>query len=103
MIQINNNTLAKEKTSNNSKMEKTNSYLDSIILDFILKNIDNKKIPLKTFINGFEERIITTSLELSNGNQRVASGLLGIGYTTLNEKLKKYKIHKKYIKYIKNI
>ena len=87
------------------RTDKSENFIDSIILDFIIKNVNKADLPLKTFINNFEERIISTSLKLSNGNQRVAAGLLGVGHTTLNEKIKRYNLKKTYIKIdiIKNI
>ncbi len=95
----------KLNTLNNLKIEKSEKLIDSIIIDFIIKNVNKADVPLKTFMNNFEERIILTSLKLSNGNQRVAASLLGVGHTTLNEKIKKYKLKNTYIKIdiIKNI
>ncbi len=89
-------TLALESEQNESESQK--DLMDSIILDFILKNVKTQNLPLKRFMNQFEERIIKTSLKISNGNQRIAAGLLGVGPTTLNEKIKKFKIHRKYVK-----
>ncbi len=98
------------RTSSETEMDRETTqgagdFMDSIILDFILKNIKQTNMPLKSFMNQFEERIIITSLKISNGNQRVAARLLGVGHTTLNEKIKKYKINKQYVKIdlIKNI
>ncbi|MBW2035667.1 MAG: hypothetical protein JRI94_19220, partial [Deltaproteobacteria bacterium] len=41
----------------------------------------------------FEKRLIIGVLSRVNGSRKKAAGLLGIKYTTLHEKLKKYNIH----------
>ena len=48
--------------------------------------------PLKEFIGCMEKNIILRALSRVNGNQKYAAEILGIKYTTLNEKIKKYSI-----------
>jgi DNA-binding protein Fis len=47
---------------------------------------------LKRFIDNIERSIIVKVLMRARGNQKVAAKVLGIKYTTLNEKIKKYGI-----------
>jgi len=50
-------------------------------------------IPLKELIEGIEKNVILRTLYRVNGNQKEAAKNLGVKYTTLNEKIKKYNIH----------
>ena len=59
---------------------------------FIEDSYRRKKMPLKDFLSDIELRLIVFSLNEANGNQRKAAKILGIKPTTLNEKLKRYKI-----------
>ncbi len=59
---------------------------------FIEDFYQKRKIPLKDFLTRVELRLIIFSLERANGNQRQAAKILGIKPTTLNEKLRRYKI-----------
>ncbi len=49
-------------------------------------------IYLKRLMNGVEKCIILKVLTRVNGNQKEAARILGIKYTTLNQKVKKYGI-----------
>ncbi len=49
-------------------------------------------IYLKKLMDSFERRIIVKVLEKTRGNQKEAAQILGIKYTTLNQKVKKYGI-----------
>lgn len=53
----------------------------------------DQKIPLSEIIRNVEKTIILRTLDRSQGNQREAARFLGIKYTTLNEKVKRYHIH----------
>ena len=75
-----------------------NKYKELFILKYISDNIASSKMPLKTLIKDLEVNIIKKTLHLSNGNQRNAAKILGIGFTTFNEKIKRYKIGKLNIK-----
>jgi transcriptional regulator with GAF, ATPase, and Fis domain len=48
---------------------------------------------LKLFIEELERRLIVSVLERVYGNQKEAARILGIKYTTLNEKVKRYGIN----------
>ena len=50
-------------------------------------------IPMKTFIESLEKDIIFNMLVKVNGNQKEVARLLGMKYTTLNQKIKKYGIN----------
>jgi DNA-binding NtrC family response regulator len=53
----------------------------------------NQKVPLKKLITRLEKTILIRTLSRFNGNQKSAAEFLGLKPTTLNEKVKKYKIH----------
>lgn len=46
--------------------------------------------PLKEVMEGLEKRIIVRSLGAARGNRKQAAGMLGLKYTTLHEKLRKF-------------
>ena len=50
-------------------------------------------ISLKELIGGIEKYVILRTLSRINGNQKEAAKILGVKYTTLNEKTKRYSIH----------
>lgn len=51
-----------------------------------------KSSTMKDFMEEFERRLIIHTLFKTNGNRKQAASLLGIKYTTLHEKIKKFKI-----------
>lgn len=51
-----------------------------------------QKLPFKDLIGSVEKSLILRALSQCNGNQRSAAKFLGMKYTTLNEKLKRYNI-----------
>ena len=53
---------------------------------------DNSDIPLKSFLGKIEKNIILRTLYKANGEQKKTAEILGLKYTTLNEKIKKYRI-----------
>ncbi|MEN8222648.1 MAG: helix-turn-helix domain-containing protein [Acidobacteriota bacterium] len=65
---------------------------EAMIRSYILNNCIKKNVPLKNFIYEIEKELIIKALKVSGGNQRVASFILGIKPTTLNEKIKKFHI-----------
>ena len=73
------------------RMEINNSK-EEMIRSCILNNCIKKNVPLKNFICEIEKEMIIKALKVSGGNQRVASFILGIKPTTLNEKIKKFHI-----------
>ena len=46
-------------------------------------------ITMKVLIDDLERHLIRRALEMTHGNQRRAAGLLGLKYTTLNEKVRR--------------
>lgn len=58
-------------------------------MDFLCRE---KPILLKELMDRIEKDIIVRSLRMADGNQKQAAGILGIKYTTLHEKLKKFGI-----------
>ena len=65
-----------------------NSIFDSYI-DYLCAV---KRIPLKEVMGSIEREILVKSLSLFNGNQRRTASYLGIKTSTLNEKIRKYRI-----------
>ena len=53
---------------------------------------ESSNIPLKNFMGKIEKSIILRTLCKVNGEQKKAAKILGLKYTTLNEKIKKYRI-----------
>lgn len=51
-----------------------------------------QRVPLKELIESVEKSILLHALSQCNGNQKSAARFLGMKYTTLNEKLKRYNI-----------
>ncbi len=49
-------------------------------------------IPLRDFMDRMERNIILRTLNRVNGNQKQAAKILGLKSTTLNEKIKKFRI-----------
>lgn len=52
----------------------------------------SRALPLRELIGTLERCIIIRALSKFNGNQKDAAKFLGVKYTTLNEKVKKYHI-----------
>jgi transcriptional regulator of acetoin/glycerol metabolism len=53
----------------------------------------SRTLPLKELIENLERTIIIRALSRFNGNQKEVARFLGVKYTTLNEKVKKYNIY----------
>lgn len=64
---------------------------DSLIKSYLSSNLEDPGLPLKSFINGLEQKIVTYALQIAMGNQKNAAHLLGLKPTTLGEKLKRFK------------
>ncbi len=60
------------------------AYVDAFLHD--------PKPRLKPFLDDIERTVILAALGWTGGNQVEASRLLGVKYTTLNEKIKRYRI-----------
>lgn len=64
----------------------------NIIKLFIEYFCIRKRVPFKKLISSMERMIIIRALSQFNGNQRKTAQFLGMKYTTLNEKVKRYNI-----------
>ena len=68
--------------------------------EFVMKSFNlfikyfssTQKVPLKELMNILERAILIRALSQLNGNQKDAAKFLGLKYTTLHEKIKKYNI-----------
>jgi len=67
-------------------------YRLNILRIFIEYFCMKKRIPLKDLLEGIERMIIVRVLSHFDGNQKIAAAFLGVKYTTLNEKIKRYNI-----------
>lgn len=64
------------------------------VLDFFIEYVYmNNRTNLKEFMEELERTILIKTLAKFNGNQKDTAKFLGIKYTTLHEKVKKYNIH----------
>lgn len=73
-----------------SKGKKFRNELFNFFIEyFCLK----EKVHLKEFLEVLERNIIVKTLSKFNGSQKEAAKFLGLRYTTLHEKVKKYNIH----------
>lgn len=52
-----------------------------------------EKVHIKEFLEDLERNIIVKTLTKFNGSQKHTAKFLGLKYTTLHEKVKKYNIH----------
>jgi len=78
-----------EKIKEVGKEEKIRLEMYRLIVEFFYRK---ETLSLKEFIMNLEKCIILMALSKANGNQKEAAKFLGIKYTTLNEKIKKYRI-----------
>jgi len=67
--------------------------LNKIFIYYLKKNANGRKLPLKDFLVETEKTLIGKALDLSKGRQKDACNLLNIKVSTLNEKIKRYKIN----------
>jgi transcriptional regulator with GAF, ATPase, and Fis domain len=65
---------------------------DVVIRQFVDCFCIKDKIPFRELICFVERNILVRALSEYNGNQKIAAKHLGIKYTTLHEKVKKYNI-----------
>lgn len=72
-----------------STEENIDVILEDIVTDAFFLDPRNEMGP---FIKGLERKLILSVLKRVNGNQKEAAALLRIKYTTLNEKIRRYKI-----------
>ncbi len=80
--------------NNNKDFKNIDDISEILVREYLMKNISQENIALKSFINDLERRIINFTLGLTNGNQKNASIILGVKETALCEKIKKYDLKK---------
>ena len=73
----------------NQALEKTKA---SLVFAFLNSNLNAKSIPLKSFLDDIEKKILLACLRLTLGNQKNAAALLGLKPTALFEKMRKHGI-----------
>ena len=67
---------------------------DPEVFDIFMEHLCRERpILLKDLMDRIEKDLIVRSLRMAGGNQKQAAGILGVKYTTLHEKLKKFGIH----------
>jgi hypothetical protein len=66
---------------------------ESLVFAYLAANLKSKNIPLKEFMDGFEEKILLACLRLTYSNQKNAAALLKLKPTTLCEKMRKLGIN----------
>jgi len=79
-------------SSNRKKFNREEKFKLDIYELFTESFSQEKPLMLKDFIDNLERSIIINVLDRVHGHQREAAKVLGIKFTTLNEKIKKYKI-----------
>ena len=79
----------REGEDEDSKKLKLKGKLFWLFMEYFF---ENNNIPLKNFMGKIEKNIILRTLYRVNGEQKKAAEILGLKYTTLNEKIKKYRI-----------
>ena len=52
-----------------------------------------ESVDLKDFLNSLERAILVKMLDKFNGNQKDTAAFLGMNHTTLNQKVRRHKIH----------
>lgn len=71
---------------------KEESFIKNLFSLFLERVCIYESVPLGVLMNTVERSIIIRVLSKTNGSQKEAAKLLGMKYTTFNEKVKKYKI-----------
>ena len=66
---------------------------ETLVKSYLAANLRQPEIPLKTFMNGIEKKVISYALQIAMGNQKNAADLLGLKPTTLGEKVRRLDIH----------
>jgi len=73
--------------------EREKGEFDMKIFKLFIKYFSsNQRVPLKELMDLVERSILIRTLSQLNGNLKNAANLLGLKYTTLHEKMKKYNI-----------
>ena len=80
---------SREAENERSKKHRLKGKLFWLFMEYFF---ESSNIPLKNFMGKIEKNIILRTLYKVNGEQKKAAEILGLKYTTLNEKIKKYRI-----------
>jgi|GEM_PF-3159149 len=65
---------------------------ESLVFAYLVSNLNFKNLPLKTFMDSFEKKILLACLRLTGGNQKNAAAVMSIKPTVLFEKMRKHGI-----------
>lgn len=68
---------------------------ESLVLAYLVTNLNFKNLPLKAFMDSFEKKILLACLRLTGGNQKNAAAVMCIKPTVLFEKMRKHGINRK--------
>ena len=79
--------------------ERLENSIEILVNYYMRMSLEKEPLPLKDFITSVEKKIIDSALLITLGNQKEASKILKIKYTSLNEKMKRLNIHKKQKQY----
>jgi DNA-binding NtrC family response regulator len=95
--EIESSSMAKSEEEARGKLKKVifSSSKEKLKKDFFglfIELFHQQPLCLKEFIEDLEKCIILSTLSKVGGNQKKAARVLGIKYTTLNEKIKRYNI-----------
>lgn len=82
----------KEYRVGKNKLSEGEDYIKRLFSLFLERACINESVPLGLLMNTVERSIIIRTLSMVDGSQKEAAKILGLKYTTLNEKVKKYKI-----------
>ena len=93
-IILNNENTNIKDVKNTNDLKNINDLSETLVREYLMKNITKENTSLKIFMTDLEKRIIDFTLSLTNGNQKNASRILGVKETSLCEKIKKYNLKK---------
>lgn len=82
----------KEYRVDKNRLPEGEDYMKNLFSLFLERVCINESVPLAVLMNTVERSIIIRTLSMVDGSQKEAAKILGLKYTTLNEKVKKYKI-----------
>ena len=82
----------KDYRAENHKPLEGAGFIENLFSLFLERVCIDESVPLGELLKYVERSIIIRILSIVEGNQKEAAKMLGIKYTTLNEKVKKYKI-----------
>jgi len=68
---------------------------ESLVFAYLVANLNFKNLPLKSFMDSFEKKLLLACLRLTGGNQKNAAAVMSIKPTVLFEKMRKHGISRK--------